>query len=241
MEQLAELLNALTTFIDSLTQLITDSPITYLLIFALAAFDVIFPLLPAEASVTAAAVLAGQGKLSIVTIVVAAGLGAFVGDNIAYWIGRFAGRPVVVRILRGDTTRLESAEEQFRKQGGMFVIVGRFIPGGRTATAIGAGVLHFSWPKFVAYDALAAVVWAFQAALPGFIGGRLISDKPWLALLFGFVLSATLAVSIYLLQRWRSRTRPDVIPVRPAVVGIERIHRDPDSDDEAPRSDPDLS
>src|SRR6188472_3655533 len=123
MEQLAELLNTLTTFIDSLTQLVTDSPITYLLIFALAAFDVIFPLLPAEASVTAAAVLAGQGKLSIVTIMVAAGLGAFVGDNVAYWIGRFAGRPVVLRVLRGDETRLEAAEGQFRRQGGMFVIV----------------------------------------------------------------------------------------------------------------------
>jgi len=168
---------------------------------------------------------------------VAAALGAFVGDNIAYWIGRFAGRPVVLRVLRGDTRRLEAAEDQFHRQGGLFVIVGRFIPGGRTATAIGAGVLHFSWPKFVVYDALAAVVWAFQAALPGFIGGRLISDKPWLALLFGFVLSATLAVSIYLFQRWRSRTRPDVLPVRPAVVGIERIHRDSDSDDEPPLSD----
>jgi len=121
------------------------------------------------------------------------------------------------------------------------VIVGRFIPGGRTATAIGAGVLHFSWPKFIAYDALAAIVWSFQAALPGFIGGRLISDKPWLALIFGFVLSAILAVSIYLFQRWRSRTRPDVVPVRPAVVGIERIHRDADSRADPPRPDGDSS
>ncbi len=226
MDQLAELFNALTSYIDSLSQLVTDSPTTYLVIFALSAFDVIFPLLPAEASVTAAAVLAGQGKLSISAIVVAAGLGAFVGDNVAYWIGRVAGRPLIQKLLRGDSTQLDRVQEQFRQRGGLFVIIGRFIPGGRTATAIGAGVVHFSWPKFVAYDALAAIVWAFQAAIPGFIGGRLISDRPWLAILFGFVLSAGLATGIYLFQRWRNRNRPEALPVRPSVVGIERRHRD---------------
>jgi len=226
MEQLTDLLNSLATFIDSLTQLVTDSPVTYLLIFALAAFDVIFPLLPAEASVTAAAVLAGQGKLSIAAIIVAAALGAFVGDNVAYWIGRLAGRPLIGRLLRGDMSRLESVDKQFHERGGLFVIVGRFIPGGRTAVAIGAGVLHFSWPKFVAYDAAAAGLWAFQAALPGFIGGRLITDRPWLAILFGFALSAALAISIVLVQRWLNRGRPVETPVRPAVVGIERVHHD---------------
>jgi membrane protein DedA with SNARE-associated domain len=236
MEQLAELFNSLTAFIDSLTNLVTDSPATYLVIFAFAALDVVFPLLPAEASVTAAAVLAGQGKLNIAAIMVAAALGAFVGDNMAYWIGRFAGRPLVVRLMRGNMSQLDRVQEQFHERGGLFVIIGRFIPGGRTATAIGAGVLHFSWPKFVLYDALAAIVWAFQAALPGFIGGRLISDKPWLAILFGFLLSATLAATIYLIQRWWSRTHPTAVRVRPAVVGIERIHPDHDSHDETPLS-----
>jgi len=230
MEQLTDLLNSLATFIDSLTQLVTDSPVTYLLIFALAAFDVIFPLLPAEASVTAAAVLAGQGKLSIAAIIVAAALGAFVGDNVAYWIGRLAGRPLIGRLLRGDMSRLESVDKQFHERGGLFVIVGRFIPGGRTAVAIGAGVLHFNWPKFIAYDAAAAGLWAFQAALPGFIGGRLITDRPWLAILFGFALSAALAISIVLVQRWLNRGRPVATPVRPAVVGIERVHHDKDEE-----------
>ena len=231
MDQLVDLFNSLTAFVDSLSQLVTDSPVTYLVIFVLAAFDVIFPLLPAEATVTAAAVLAGQGRLSIALIMVAAAAGAFIGDNVAYWIGRSAGRPLVTRLLRGNLDRLASVEEQFQRRGGVFVIIGRFIPGGRTATAIGAGVLHFSWPKFVVYDAAAAIVWSIQAALPGFIGGRVISDRPWLAILFGFVLSALLAVSIYLVQRWYYRGRSDATPVRPAVVGIERDHGHVDPDD----------
>ncbi len=172
MDQLVDLFNSLTAFVDSLSQLVTDSPVTYLVIFVLAAFDVIFPLLPAEATVTAAAVLAGQGKLSIALVMVAAAAGAFIGDNVAYWIGRSAGRPLVTRLLRGNLDRLASVEEQFQRRGGVFVIIGRFIPGGRTATAIGAGVLHFSWPKFVAYDAAAAIVWSIQRRFRGSSAGK---------------------------------------------------------------------
>lgn len=205
MEVLSEIFTWATTFIDSLTQLVTDSPLTYLIIFALTALDVLVPILPAEATVTAAAVLAGQGTLNIVWVMVAAGLGAFIGDNVAYWLGRAAGRPLVQRVLRGNTTQLDGVQTQFDRRGGIFIIVGRFIPGGRTAVAIGAGILHFSWPQFLVYDAIAAVLWSFQAALPGFIGGSLISEQPWLALVFGFVLSGLLALTIALGQRWWER------------------------------------
>jgi membrane-associated protein len=222
MELLTEIFTWATGLIDSLTSLITDSPITYLVIFAMSAIDVIVPILPAEATVTASAVLAGQGTLNIVWVMIAAGLGAFVGDNIAYWIGRAAGRPLVEKVLRGNTQQLDGVQEQFDKRGGMFIIIGRFIPGGRTVVAVGAGILHFSWLQFVIYDALAAVIWAFQAAIPGFIGGRLVQDQPWLAMVFGFVLSALLAGGIALGQRWWDRRKSVEVdvPLKPAVVGI---------------------
>lgn len=237
MELLTDLFTWLTGSIDSLTELVTDSPITYVVIFALAAVDVILPILPAEATITAASVLAGQGTLSIVWVMVAAGLGAFVGDNIAYWIGRGAGRPLVERVLRGNTRQLDDVAAQFDKRGGVFIIVGRFVPGGRTAVAIGAGILHFSWAQFVLYDGVAAVIWALQAALPGFIGGSLIQDKPWLAMVIGFVLSALLAGSIALAQRWWERRGARAaaereLEIKPAVLGIGGVdaaihHADP--------------
>jgi membrane protein DedA with SNARE-associated domain len=219
MDFLLDLFARLTEFIDSLTALVTDSPLTYLLIFALTAIDVLLPVIPAEATVTASAVLAGQGQLSIVWVMLAAGLGAFVGDNIAYWIGRAAGRPLVERVLRGNTEQLDVVQEQFDRRGGAFIIIGRFIPGGRTAVAIGAGVLHFNWLQFMLYDAAAATVWAFQAALPGYIGGSLIQDQPWLAMVFGFFLSALIALGIAYLQRRRDKLAAKEAPVKPAVIG----------------------
>jgi membrane-associated protein len=240
MGPLTEILTWATGLIDSLTELVTDSPITYLAIFLMAAIDVLAPIIPAEATVTASAVLAGQGKLTIAYIMLAAGLGAFVGDNIAYWVGRAAGRPLVQRVLRGNTRQLDDVQAQFHKRGGLFIIIGRFVPGGRTAVAVGAGILHFGWGQFIVYDAVAATIWAFQAALPGYIGGSLIQDQPWLAMVIGFGLSAILAVGIALSQRWWDRRKHvDVeVPIKPAIVGIGSVdvsiapHHEPAAEDE---------
>jgi membrane protein DedA with SNARE-associated domain len=204
-DALNESLTRITELADSLLSLVTDSPITYLVLLGLTAVDPMFPILPAEGAVTAAAVLAGQGQLTLAWVVLAAGLGAFLGDNIVYWIGRVAGRPVISRVLRGQVDRLEAAERQFERHGGIFIIVGRFIPGGRTLSSMSAGALGFSWPRFIAWDALAACVWAAQAVLPGYIGGVLVSDRPWLAMVVGFTLSLTLAAVIALGQRWWQR------------------------------------
>ena len=127
------------------------------------------------------------------------------------------------KVLRGNTEQLDVVQEQFDRRGGIFVIIGRFIPGGRTAVAIGAGVLHFSWPQFLIYDAIAAVIWAVQAAIPGFIGGSLIQDQPWLAMIIGFVLSAVMAGGVYLFQRWRDKVRARETPVKPAVIGMGTV------------------
>jgi membrane protein DedA with SNARE-associated domain len=208
MDALNDLLARVTEFVDSLVALVTDSPLTYLVILLLTALDPIFPLIPGEATVTAAAVLAGQGQLNILWVTLAAGIGAFVGDNAVYWIGRVAGRPLVERVLRGRAGQLDAAERQFERRGGLFILVGRFIPGGRTLSSMSAGALGFSWPRFIAWDLLAAVVWSIQAALPGYIGGVVVADRPWLAMVVGFSLSLLLAGAIAVGQHWWHRRHP---------------------------------
>ncbi len=77
--------------------------------------------------------------------------------------------------------------------GGELQIAARFIPGGRTATTLTAGLTHMSWRRFVAYDLLAAAIWAGYAALLGLIGGRAFEDEPLTAILVA--LGAALALS----------------------------------------------
>ncbi len=223
METLTELFTTLTGWIDSIAALVTDSPLTYLLILGLTALDAIVPVIPAEGTITAAAVLAGTGQLDIVWVVIAAAVGAFIGDNLAYWIGRAAGRPLVERVLRGNLDGLADVQRQFARRGGIFIIVGRFVPGGRTAVAVGAGVLHYGWPRFIVYDAVAVALWALLAAVPGFIGGVAFAERPWLALVIGFALSLLVAGGLAFGQRWwQGRTGSAVAAAGPdlAVAGV---------------------
>ena len=74
--------------LESLTQLISASPWTYAVVLGLAAADALFPVFPSETAAIAAGVLAEAGDLTLAFVIAAAATGAFIGDNVAYWIGR---------------------------------------------------------------------------------------------------------------------------------------------------------
>ncbi len=185
---------SLTSAFDSLANLVSDSPWTYLLILGLAALDVLFPVVPSETTVILAGVLAGTGHLSIELVLLSAAVGAFIGDNAGYWVGRTAGSRLAARLLKGDRLKqIEKAETQVQERGGYFIIIGRFVPGGRTVIVLACGLLKMNWGRFMVFDAIAAVIWATQAALAGYIGGAAFEDNPWLGLVVGVVI-ATLVV-----------------------------------------------
>ena len=71
-----------------LVESVVLSPWLYAVLFALAAVDGFFPIVPSETSVIAAGVFAAAGDSSIPLVIVAAALGAFAGDQIAYAVGR---------------------------------------------------------------------------------------------------------------------------------------------------------
>ena len=76
---------------DSLVDAVSSSNWTYLLLFAFAFGDVLFPLIPSETAVITAGVLAATGELSLGLIIVCAAAGAILGDNTAYLIGYIGG------------------------------------------------------------------------------------------------------------------------------------------------------
>src|ERR1700722_19115913 len=72
-----------------LSHLAVTSPLSYLIALLLPALDVIIPVLPSEtAIITLGVATAGSTDPRIVILVALAALGAFLGDNGAYRIGR---------------------------------------------------------------------------------------------------------------------------------------------------------
>ena len=192
------------------TQLVSDaSGWAYVIVFALAFLDAIVPVVPSETAVITAGVVAAGGDLSLMLVIPAAAAGAFLGDNTAYLIGRRFGERVVRRFFSGEKAqrRLEWAGDQLRERGGELIAIGRFIPGGRTAVTLSAGLLRFRWRRFVVFDALAALAWALYASLLGYFGGKTFEHAAWkgllLALGIAFGVTAGIELTRWVLKRRR--------------------------------------
>lgn len=162
---------------------------------------------PGETALISAAVLASQGKLSISWLLPAAWLGAVVGDNIGYAIGRFGGRRLVLRYgarVGINETRLARIEHFFARRGGAVVIMARFFVGLRQLNGIVAGIGVMAAPRFVGYNALGAALWVSVWGLGVYGFGQQLTQ--WLATLGPIALytvggAAALIVLLYI--GWR--------------------------------------
>jgi membrane-associated protein len=198
---------------DWLTQEVGQSAITYPVVFAAAGLDVLFPLIPSETIVITASVLAAQGELFIWLIVPLVALGAFVGDNLCYLLGRKIGDPIADRLFKGEKgqARLLWAEEALRRRGAVLIGIGRFIPGGRTATTFAAGTLEMPYRQFLTADAFAAAVWALYVSMLGYLGGETFKDNLWLPLGASFACAMAVGGGFEVRRRIQARRGKDIL------------------------------
>jgi membrane-associated protein len=182
--------------LESLAEVASSSPWTYGLVLGFAAADALLPFFPSETAAIAAGVLAAAGDLEIALVVAAAAAGAFLGDNGSYLVGRTAGNAAVSRLFSpaGGLARLEWAGRVLDRRGPSLIVVARFVPGGRTAVTLTAGLTRMRGRRFVPAAALAALLWASFASGLGYLGGNAFEDDPWR----GFAVAVGLAVLIVL-------------------------------------------
>jgi membrane-associated protein len=181
---------------DSLLNSVSGSPWTYALILGVCAGDAVLPLFPSETVVITAAVLASRGRLEIGLVFVAAALGAMLGDNTAYGLGRSGLRRLADRLLGSEKNqqRLRWARTQLQRSGAIIIIVARFIPGGRTATTYIAGTLDMPWKRrFLPADSAAAIIWALFSSSLGYFGGSAFEKNLWVPILIATGASVVIA------------------------------------------------
>ena len=189
---------------DSLTAHVSGSPWTYAFLFGIAALDVVFPLVPSETSVILGGVLAATGDLMLAGVIACAAAGAILGDNTAYGIGRTVGRRIVERFFKGERRKLiDWAEQQLDERGGYLIVVGRFIPGGRTAVTLACGLVEMRWRRFISFDVAAGLLWASYAALLGYWGGRTFEKNPLYGFLIAFAVALAITGAVELYRRLR--------------------------------------
>lgn len=177
------------------------SPWFYLIIFAVAVFDSVLPIVPSETLVIIGGVSAGSGSLSIALVIACAASGAFIGDNLSYLIGREASDWVIKRRTRTERGAKQMANivDQIHERGGMLLITARFIPGGRTVLTLSCGVTRQPRKWFIGWAVVAASVWSLYASLLGFIGGKSFADNHTKAFLIAFAgaFGVTIIVEVF--------------------------------------------
>ncbi len=198
---------------DWLQELVSGQPLTYGAIALAAGGDVLFPLIPSETIVITAAVLAAKGDLSIWLTVLAAAAGALAGDHASYLLGRKVGDPLARRLLRGEKgrARLEWGERAMRRCAELAIVVGRFIPGGRTASTFAAGTLEVRYRRFLPADAAAAGLWGAYAAMLGYLGGTTFQHSVWKPLAASLAAAGLIALGIEVWRQAERRRGRDVL------------------------------
>jgi membrane protein DedA with SNARE-associated domain len=191
---------------DMILPLLEDlmsSPWVYLALFAVAAIDGFFPLVPSEASVITAGVFAASGGPEIALVALVAALGAFAGDQVSYGLGRLSGPRLHRRGRR--RTALDAARRALATRGGVIIVAARYFPGARTAVTLTAGAVGLRWSRFAAFAAVAGATWGSYSALVGYLGGVAFERDPLKGLALGLGLAAAITTVAELVRHLRRR------------------------------------
>jgi len=196
--------------VSVLETLQVDSVLSYLIALVIPALDAIFPVLPSETAViTLGVTTAGSADPRIALLVACAAVGAFLGDNLSYLLGRRFGPAMQRRFFstpKGARTR-DWAQRSLDRYGTQLIVVCRFIPGGRTAVTLTCGLIGYPRRRFVAATAVAAVIWALYAFLIGRLGGHAFEGNVWAGLAVAFGASVAISGVIEVVRRLRARRR----------------------------------
>jgi membrane protein DedA with SNARE-associated domain len=197
----------------------------YLIVFLGVMLEGVGIPLPGETVLITAGAVAHRGSLTLWETMVVGGLGAVMGGQAGYLVGRFGGRPFVLRWGRYafiTPERLDRAERFFEQHGASAVFLGRFITGLRVFGALVAGMSRMSWQKFTLYSVLGGVVWATAAvALGYFLWASIGLVEHWIGRI-SLLLAAALVLVVVLRWSYRKamRTRTD--------ENLEESQPDPD-------------
>lgn len=166
--------------------------------------------LPGETIIIVAGFLAGSGELNYWYVLGSTIVGAVIGDNFGYWLGKFGGWPLLTKIgnfFRINPSHLEKARQEFSNNAAKAVFFGRFIAILRIFAGPMAGIAQMSYPKFLLCNFGGATIWALIMVTLAFFLGKLIPLASLLKLISQFGLIALMIVLawIFVPLWWESK------------------------------------
>lgn len=166
--------------------------------------------IPGETITIVGGFLAGSGELNYWLVLLIVILGAALGDNCGYWIGRRGGWPFLLalgRLFRISEKRLEEGRRQFSNNATRAVFFGRFVALLRIFAGPMAGIVEMPYQQFLLCNLGGATVWATLTVTLSYFLGRLIPLHQVVELMaqIGFVVLIIAVIFIGITVWWESR------------------------------------
>lgn len=113
--------------------------------------------------------LAAKGYFDLGDLLWFAAIGAILGDNINYFIGKKYGSKIFTKgFWFIKPAHFKKGEEFFERHGSKSVFIGRFVPGLKEIIPLIAGTFSMKRLPFMIWNILGAISWSLVWVLPGY-------------------------------------------------------------------------
>jgi len=154
---------------------------------------------------------AHQGYLDFDMVWIIAWVGAVLGDQTYFFIGRFRGQSLIAKYpkLQRRVERVTPSLEKYQN----YVLAGfRFIYGFRTITPFAIGISRIGARRFMIFNVVSGIVWALVFTAAGFLFGHAAEAlfgrvEEYEEYLFGGLILAGILFSLYHLLRKKHSSR----------------------------------
>ena len=136
-------------------------------------------IVPGEVGMVVAGAAAERTGVPLVTMILAATVGATIGDSVSYGIGRRWGRPLLCRyevVRTRMAPKIERAEGWFDERGGAAIFFGRFVGALRAVVPLAAGIGRMPYGRFLPWNIAASLLWGGITVTLGYVAGEHIAS-----------------------------------------------------------------
>ncbi len=168
--------------------------------------------IPSEITFGYAGVLAGEGRLNVVAIIIIGTIAELLGSLVSYGVGRVGERPLVTkfgRYLLITQSDIDRAERFMAGRGAWAVPVGRALPVVRTFISIVAGFVEVPLMMFALLSLLGTAIWVTTITLLGYAVGTQWKSVEKAISLAGWAIAAVAVIGIaaFIVHRLREIRR----------------------------------
>jgi membrane-associated protein len=169
---------------------------------------VVMPFLPGDSLLFVVGALCGLDLMSLPLTMALLTAAAVLGNQTNYAIGRAVGP----RVFSWQNSRwfnraaFDRMHAFYERNGGVTIVIARFMPFLRTFAPFVAGVAQMTRRKFTLYDVSGGALWVCSLTLVGFFFGNL----PWVKAHLSHIIWAMIGIPgvVVLFGAWKSRRQP---------------------------------